>query len=156
MFADSDDESLDEHDDQKDDETGPSDERLPMRGGEDVKPQGDELPSAVAALRGGPKEDLLTVKPGRSQEMAVVVAKRRREDDGTKAWEAKAEALETKLTTDMKKRRKEFYARDEAKVPAYERDSMHGQKIVIAVGPSSLPQNSRITYGRIPHKDFRH
>ena len=37
--------------------------------------------------------------------------------------------------------------------PAYERQSMHGQKIAISVGPSSLPDTCRTTWSAIPHKN---
>ena len=67
-------------------------------------------------------------------------------------------ALHEKLKADtqrrLKKRRKE--EREERKAqPAYERQSMHGQKIAISVGPCSLPENMRTTYSSIPRADTK-
>ena len=54
----------------------------------------------------------------------------------------------------LKKRREE--EREERKAqPAYERQSMHGQKIAISVGPCSLPENMRTTYSSIPRADTK-
>jgi hypothetical protein len=61
------------------------------------------------------------------------------------------EALKKQGLARTKKRNRDQAAQNMAK-PAYERQSMHGQKIAISVGPSSLPDTCRTTWSAIPSK----
>ena len=64
------------------------------------------------------------------------------------------EALKKQGLARTKKRNRDQAAQNMAK-PAYERQSMHGQKIAISVGPSSLPDTCRTTWSAIPSKSAK-
>ena len=53
-------------------------------------------------------------------------------------------------TKNRLRKRKREVQEEKSAMPAYERESMHGQSIAISVGPCSLPENQRTTYSRIP------
>ena len=77
-----------------------------------------------------------------------------KEAEEERAMKAQHEALKKQGRARQRKRAREKAEQNEAR-PAYERQSMHGQKIAISVGPSSLPDTCRTTWSAIPHKNAR-
>ena len=77
-----------------------------------------------------------------------------KEAEEERAMKAQHEALKKQGRARQRKRAREKAEQNEAR-PAYERQSMHGQKIVISVGPSSLPDTCRTTWSAIPHKNTK-
>ena len=75
-----------------------------------------------------------------------------KEAEEERAMKAQHEALKKQGRARQRKRAREKAEQNEAR-PAYERQSMHGQKIAISVGPSSLPDTCRTTWSAIPHKN---
>ncbi|KAJ1453780.1 hypothetical protein M885DRAFT_523166 [Pelagophyceae sp. CCMP2097] len=61
-------------------------------------------------------------------------------------------AAQCKASMDVVRARQNERQEEKAQKPAYERESMHGQKIAISVGPCSLPATMRTTYSEIPSK----
>jgi hypothetical protein len=163
MFADSSDES--EGDDAP--AAAPS---APAEDNEKKRPLEEEeaaagaaLPSALDALGASAPPEFLTATANVEAPPEVAPSAPATQRVGVDA-DAKLEAdrrehaLHEKLKADtqrrLKKRRKE--EREERKAqPAYERQSMHGQKIAISVGPCSLPENMRTTYSSIPRADTK-
>ncbi|KAH8044933.1 GDP-fucose protein O-fucosyltransferase [Aureococcus anophagefferens] len=106
--------------------------------------EGDDAPAAAPAA---PAEDNEKKRP-LEEEAAAGAALPPRWTPWAPRRRRSEHALHEKLKADtqrrLKKRRKE--EREERKAqPAYERQSMHGQKIAISVGPCSLPENMRTT-----------
>ena len=77
-----------------------------------------------------------------------------KEAEEERIMKAQHEALKKQGRARQRKRAREKAEQNEAR-PAYERQSMHGQKIAISVGPSSLPDTCRTTWSAIPHKNAR-
>ena len=77
-----------------------------------------------------------------------------KEAEEERAMKAQHEALKKQGRARQRKRAREKAEQNEAR-PAYERQSMHGQKIAISVGPSSLPDTCRTTWSAIPHKNTK-
>ena len=77
-----------------------------------------------------------------------------KEAEEERAMKAQHEALKKHGRARQRKRAREKAEQNEAR-PAYERQSMHGQKIAISVGPSSLPDTCRTTWSAIPHKSTK-
>ena len=77
-----------------------------------------------------------------------------KEAEEERAMKAQHEALKKQGRARQRKRAREKAEQNEAR-PAYERQSMHGQKIAISVGPSSLPDTCRTTWSAIPHKNAK-
>ena len=72
-----------------------------------------------------------------------------KEAEEERIMKAQHEALKKQGRARQRKRAREKAEQNEAR-PAYERQSMHGQKIAISVGPSSLPDTCRTTWSAIP------
>ena len=77
-----------------------------------------------------------------------------KEAEEERIMKAQHEALKKQGRARQRKRAREKAEQNEAR-PAYERQSMHGQKIAISVGPSSLPDTCRTTWSAIPHKNAK-
>ena len=77
-----------------------------------------------------------------------------KEAEEERIMKAQHEALKKQGRARQRKRAREKAEQNEAR-PAYERQSMHGQKIAISVGPSSLPDTCRTTWSAIPHKNTK-
>ena len=77
-----------------------------------------------------------------------------KEAEEERIMKALHEALKKQGRARQRKRAREKAEQNEAR-PAYERQSMHGQKIAISVGPSSLPDTCRTTWSAIPHKNTK-
>ena len=127
-----------------------------------------DLPSAASILDAEDTPDYVVTQPSVNglepiQETATpasVPAPTPIRDTGEKEAEeerimkAQHEALKKQGRARQRKRAREKAEQNEAR-PAYERQSMHGQKIAISVGPSSLPDTCRTTWSAIPHKSAK-
>ena len=130
-------------------------------------PSETALPSAATLLDAEDTPDYVVtqtsvngLEPIQEAQPAVVPTPTPIRDTGEKEAEeerimkAQHEALKKQGRARQRKRAREKAEQNEAR-PAYERQSMHGQKIAISVGPSSLPDTCRTTWSAIPHKNAR-
>mmetsp|Transcript_5816 Transcript_5816/g.17184 ORF Transcript_5816/g.17184 Transcript_5816/m.17184 type:complete len:169 (+) Transcript_5816:141-647(+) len=138
-------------------------EAAPAADAKDDAPAAPKLPSALDALKGGAPQYVLrppTPEPD-PPAMENRPAQRQTFNNGVeeaREEEARHKALHEKLKKEGRanKRKRDIERREEHMAkPAYERQSMHGQKIAISVGPSSLPDNMRTTYSSIPSKNTK-
>mmetsp|Transcript_3620 Transcript_3620/g.10942 ORF Transcript_3620/g.10942 Transcript_3620/m.10942 type:complete len:161 (-) Transcript_3620:35-517(-) len=122
------------------------------------------LPSAAALLADSSRPAYVEVAaPPEDVTVAAPIAKPNSQSSNTAGLEQAAEerrfrdtheALKKEGKARQAKRRREL-GEEKTETPAYQRESMHGQKMVISVGPSSLPDTCRTTYSEIPSKNSR-
>ena len=119
----------------------------------------DGLPSALAVLtKAYPLDHFKGAEAARREVKEVSQSPRPAEEPAfhKKRRDVGDEADEQRMVAEAKRRGRLIRAREREKAeearkkPAYERESAHGKKIVLSVGPSSLPSNLRTTFSRIP------